>query len=298
MHTTALIGLGTITRHYVAGLEASAQFTLGATADINENAPSRVHYASLPFYTDYKQLLRTHSPELAIISTPPETHYEIALYCLEHGVGVLVEKPAVLKLDELDSLQKAADERGLIFSTMFHWQGGIEVTELSGQYDLSDIRRLDVRILDPYCDDGEHIREDKVALRGAWIDSGVNALSMISCWLPLERATIKRCDCIRDKYNQLPIHAKAELMIDECRVCIEIDWTKHRDHKQSTIETKDRMIRIDHSAQSIDDGSVKTSCARTERLDEHYIAVFDSIKDNGAESRTIHKLLMEVDQRL
>lgn len=298
MKKAVLIGLGTITAHYRAGIDASSVCELVGTADINELASSRELYGTYPFYTDYKEMLSAREPELAIISTPPETHGEIAGYCLRHGVGVLIEKPAVLSISEFDALAETARARGLVFSTMFHWQGGIELKELYERRELSDVNRIEVKILDPYCEDGETIREDRVSLLGAWIDSGVNALSMISARLPLKKAEILHSECRRCKKTGLPIYVRADLSVDGCEVCIEIDWTKHEDRKESVIFTRDKTIRINHSAQSIDDGKGEISYARTKRLDEHYIAVFDSIRNNAAESRTIHELLLEVNAKL
>ena len=91
-----LIGLGMITQRYTRGLSESTQLVLRAVSDINKNAISRPLYANLPFYTDYKRMIAEQKVDYAIISTPPEMHFEIASYCLEKGINVIVEKPVVL----------------------------------------------------------------------------------------------------------------------------------------------------------------------------------------------------------
>lgn len=298
MKTAVLIGLGTITKRYKAGLDASCIYDIVAVSDTNENAISRDHYSEHPFYINYKEMLSAHSPEIAIISTPPGSHYEIAKYCLGHGVSVMLEKPAVLSLAEFDELQALAKENAVHLSTMFHWQGGIELTKLTHSYDLSDIRRIETKIYDPYCEDGKSIIEDRVPLLGAWIDSGVNALSMISRLIPLQKAKILNCESRRCKKTGLPVYAKVQLSVGSAEVYIEIDWTRHRDHKESVIMAADKAIRINHSAQSVDDGSGEICYARTERLDEHYLWIFENFSENAAESRLIHKLLLEVNERL
>jgi predicted dehydrogenase len=50
----------------------------------------------------------------AVIATPTEHHFEIALACLEKGVHVLVEKPLARTLEEADALVAAARRAGRV----------------------------------------------------------------------------------------------------------------------------------------------------------------------------------------
>jgi predicted dehydrogenase len=56
-------------------------------------------------------MLAIEQPEGVIIVTPHATHYEIAKYCLEHNVHVLLEKPMTLHAAEARELVELAQAR-------------------------------------------------------------------------------------------------------------------------------------------------------------------------------------------
>ena len=62
--------------------------------------------------------------DYVIISTPPKSHYEIALNSMKRGVNVIIEKPAVLNMKEYDDLLNYAADHDLIFEVSYHWQNG------------------------------------------------------------------------------------------------------------------------------------------------------------------------------
>ena len=293
-----LIGLGQITQSYIDGLAAS-DLELCAVSDTNEDAASRSLYAQYPFYVDYRAMLAAEKPEYAIISTPPQSHFEIARHCLEQGVNIIVEKPVVLYLEEWDALEKLAMEKGLVFRTLFHWLGGIETRAVAERYDTKQIQELEISVLDPYCDDGKTIHEDRRPLRGAWIDSGVNALSMIRLWLPMNQVELVSAKTQKCPQTQLPVYVSVELMIDGVPTKITVDWRKGKNYKESRFLYQGRWVRIDHSGQCIDDGGI-TEYGRMSRMQEHYYCLFSQMEfsSNVDFSRDVHEILYKVDAAL
>lgn len=59
-------------------------------------------------------LLENKEINSVIVSTPAETHFEIAKMCLEHGKHVLVEKPITLYSTEAESLISLAESKNLV----------------------------------------------------------------------------------------------------------------------------------------------------------------------------------------
>ena len=51
-------------------------------------------------YDDYRQMLDVETPDVVHICTPNDSHYEIAMYAMEHGMHVICEKPMTRTLDE------------------------------------------------------------------------------------------------------------------------------------------------------------------------------------------------------
>src|SRR5713101_2347756 len=55
-----------------------------------------------------------HGVDLVCVATPDDRHFEAARMTLEAGKHVLLEKPAVLRLQELDELEILARQRGVL----------------------------------------------------------------------------------------------------------------------------------------------------------------------------------------
>jgi predicted dehydrogenase len=64
--------------------------------------------------------LLTEGVDFVCVATPDDRHYAAALAALEAGKHVLIEKPSVLSLDELDALQRAAQDRGVLAKVVYH----------------------------------------------------------------------------------------------------------------------------------------------------------------------------------
>ena len=65
------------------------------------------------YFSDLAELLSEAKPDVVHITTPPESHFEIAKFCLEHGCHVYVEKPFTLDAEEAQRLVDLADEKRL-----------------------------------------------------------------------------------------------------------------------------------------------------------------------------------------
>jgi D-galacturonate reductase len=68
------------------------------------------------------QLLR-HGVDAVCVATPDDRHFEAARLALEAGKHVLIEKPSVLTLQELDTLQKIAQRQAVLAKVVYHKLG-------------------------------------------------------------------------------------------------------------------------------------------------------------------------------
>ena len=301
MKTVGIIGLGTISKNYAKGLDASRVLEVKAVCDLMEDAPSRPAFAEYPFYSDYKQMIQTEKPDYVIISTPPLTHDAIARYALEQGVDVIMEKPATENMAQLLELTALAERLHRKFFLMFHWQAGIEVPAFLQNYpDISRISRIQVCVQDPYSDDGITILPTKRKLLGTWLDSGSNALSLVKMWLPFETLKIDTLEQQLCPESGLSIYSCADLQIDGIPVRICVDWRNGINRKESFVIYDGRRIHIDHSGQRIIDGSRCLECAQMDRLQQHYYAYFRDFREDIpiADALKIHQFLYEVAEKL
>ena len=65
------------------------------------------------YVADLTELLDQANPDVVHITTPPESHFGIARFCLEHGCHVYVEKPFTLNYPDAQRLIALAVEKNL-----------------------------------------------------------------------------------------------------------------------------------------------------------------------------------------
>lgn len=108
----AFLGAGAIcSAHKQAFLEFPRRLKAVAVADPAPHAAERLAAelgAGAAPYADYRELLREHAGGLdgVLITTPHFLHAPMAAAALEHGVPVLVEKPAAVSADEMRELRQ------------------------------------------------------------------------------------------------------------------------------------------------------------------------------------------------
>jgi len=69
----------------------------------------------------YVQAISTYQPgDIAIIFTPDDTHYEIAMACIQQGMHVMVTKPIVQTLEHHKTLIQAAKEKNVLVAMEVH----------------------------------------------------------------------------------------------------------------------------------------------------------------------------------
>lgn len=64
-------------------------------------------------YTDYKEMIAENAIDLISIATESGIHGEIALYCIENGVHVIIEKPMAMSLEEADRIIALSEEKNV-----------------------------------------------------------------------------------------------------------------------------------------------------------------------------------------
>ena len=110
----ALVGAGQIARQHLACLRQIPGVEVAAVCDLSPAvAESAAERAGVPrWFTDYGSMLDQVRPDVVHVTTPPTSHFRLALQALDAGAHVLVEKPAATSLDELERLVGRARETG------------------------------------------------------------------------------------------------------------------------------------------------------------------------------------------
>lgn len=131
----ALIGCGRIaTNHIKAVLNNGLEFA--AVCDVDpqqmENLLAKHKLEkdnSIARYTDYRKMVEEVRPELVGIATESGVHAQIALYCIDHGVNCIIEKPIAMSMKDADEIVRRSEEKGVKVSACHQNRFNIAVQE-------------------------------------------------------------------------------------------------------------------------------------------------------------------------
>jgi len=110
----ALIGAGHIARQHLTCLRALPDVELTAICDLSpataEAAAER--YGIRSWFTDHRAMLEKIRPDVVHVTTPPTSHFGLAMDSFDAGAHVIVEKPVTSTFEELEALVRRAREVG------------------------------------------------------------------------------------------------------------------------------------------------------------------------------------------
>jgi len=113
----ALIGTGGIAQTYAQAFQTSNCCKLVAVADVRkDSAKAFAEPFGAKAFSDYKTLAENSEFDAVIVSTPPNSHPEIAMYFMNRGVHVLCEKPLCLSVSEARAMIECAEKTGVKFT--------------------------------------------------------------------------------------------------------------------------------------------------------------------------------------
>ena len=81
-------------------------------------------------YADYKEMISIEKPELVSIATESGIHAEIALYCIDNNVNVIIEKPMAMSIEDADKIIALAEEKNVKVSACHQNRFNVAIQEL------------------------------------------------------------------------------------------------------------------------------------------------------------------------
>jgi predicted dehydrogenase len=219
-----VIGLGLISRFYLAALRASATMRVVAVCDSNATALAACP-ASVPRYTDHLRLLAEARPDAVVVTVPNDAHARVCADALRRDAAVCVEKPLALDTAQGTALVELAGRSGVPLFTAFHRRYNRAVARLRAECSGARIEELTVRYLERI---EEHAGAETWYLDakrcggGCVADNGPNAFDLID--LLLGPATAVSAGIARDAAGT-DRHADIELRAGAARARVVLDWS-------------------------------------------------------------------------
>jgi predicted dehydrogenase len=111
----AIVGCGKIADAHASQIRVLERCEIVGVCD-REPLMAQQLYERFPvkeYFTDLKDLLSKARPDVVHVTTPPESHFDVAKLCLEHGCHVYVEKPFTVNVEQAQTLIDLAETKGL-----------------------------------------------------------------------------------------------------------------------------------------------------------------------------------------
>ena len=115
MLKVAIVGCGKIADAHASQIQRVEGCEIVGVCD-REPLMARQLYERFPvkrYFSDLPELVSEARPDVVHITTPPESHFETARFCLEQGCHVYVEKPFTLNADQAQRLVDLAEGKKL-----------------------------------------------------------------------------------------------------------------------------------------------------------------------------------------
>jgi len=115
MLKVAIVGCGKIADVHASQIHRIKGCEIVGVCD-KEPLMARQLYERFPvkrYFSELTELLSEAQPDVVHITTPPDSHFDIARACLERGCHVYVEKPITLHAEETQVLVVLANKKGL-----------------------------------------------------------------------------------------------------------------------------------------------------------------------------------------
>lgn len=236
MIRVGVVGLGVISRFYLAAIAESAEFELVAVCDVDRDVLAG---HGVRDYLHHRAMLADGDLDAVIVTAPNDTHATIGRDVLAAGLPLCVEKPLATSLADGEDLAR----RGGVLFTAFHRRYNRHVVALRESLaGAAPVESVAVRYLERIED---HVGRDRWYLDmarsggGCVADNGPNALDLARVLvgpLRLEAAKV-----VRDAEG---VDRQALLQLTGfVPVSVELDWSYPGEVKDVEVRLVDGSVR-------------------------------------------------------
>jgi predicted dehydrogenase len=268
---------------------------------------------------DLHEMLSHPDLDVVLVATPNRMHVDHGIQVLEADKWLVVEKPVAETPEQFDALLARRNTLDGRCTVALHAAFGMEVDWFEGERDSGrfDEFRFDTfhaQFYDPYFED-ERLQERASALGGSWLDSGINALSVLCRFIKPGNMSV--CDSRMTRVAGVAcaeVQGTVDFVVSDSFLTgtgsVDTNWTIGRDSKTTTFRDSRsrRELILDHSAQRVrlagpNGNELLFSCQNDlPRLTNHYVGVFENLAaqmesdtDNIHDCQKLHEFLHQAE---
>ncbi len=221
-----VVGVGAISRFYLAAIERSPDVRLAAVCDPDEAALASLCSPTRRF-AGHRAMLDAGGLDAVIVNVPNDLHVRVCTDVIEAGLPVCVEKPLATTTAAGERLASSAHARRVPLFVAFHRRYNEQVLALRARLPLAvPITGMTVRYLERIEDHaGRHAwyLDPERCGGGCVADNGPNAFDLVRLFLgdvTVEEARIDRDARGVDRYARVTLGTAAGATAN-----VELDWS-------------------------------------------------------------------------
>ena len=311
---TAIIAFGkSAARFHAPFLHVNSGFQICKVLE-RHRQESLKRYSYVEVIRDLESILDDPEIELAVVTSPNPTHYDIASQLLDAGKHVIMEKPFTVTVEEAEKLKKLADKNGRILSP-FHnrrWDGDFRtVKNIHQEQMLGEIVEFETHFDRFRPEIGENWREKDAPGSGVLYDLGPHLVDQVLQLFGMPKSIYadvrkQRKNAVTDDYFDLELYYHGFKAILKAGMVSRIPGPRYLIHgtkgsfrKEGLDPQEDRLKNgelpglPDWGVESAEQwGHLDTSVnglhykGRLETVQSSYMAYFDGIYDSIVKGKT------------
>ena len=303
-----IIGCGNIAPYW---MKAAQVLSVEIAAVCDGNAEALQKYEEYRGFSGVDEMIAADIPlDAVVVATNPSSHADVAYRTMTAGIPTIIEKPLAENREDVTGLADFARSRNVFLGAAFHAARAPEVlwfrehrNEL--EEGMSALCGFECTFLDPNAsEDGIAVRAR--GLHGSYLDSGVNALSVLEGLFG-----IRRFRCLNFSPSLLESTTVASNTVyTDGNICGNIitDWTQDRNYKCTRLYYEKGVIVLNHSEREItvvmadSRNTIPLADPTLARMEEQYVLVLSEMRDrlqtgqsNLIEALDIHAVLFDSD---
>ena len=232
----ALIGCGRIATNHIKAV-LNNHLELAAVCDVlpqqMENLLAKHELqndSSIHRYTDYREMIEKEQPQLVGIATESGVHAQIALFCIDHGVNVIIEKPMAMSIADANEIIRRSQEKGVKISACHQNRFNVAVQQMRKALEAGRFGRLSHGSIHVRWN-RNHGYYDQAKWRGTWAQDG-GAL-MNQCIHSIDLLRWMLGDGVTEKDLSLTLAPSAEerAKLDPFYMSYFVPWNSYKNYQ-------------------------------------------------------------------
>ena len=149
MYNVGVIGYGNMADYHCQRISKPSDIKFYAVYDINQSRLDKATKEGLKAYKNLDDMLNDNEIDVVLVSTPNDSHMEMAIKAMEKGKHVICEKPVALNCKELEAMIAESRKRNVLFTVHQNRRFDRDFQIINKVFDdnlLNDIFRIETRL--------------------------------------------------------------------------------------------------------------------------------------------------------